>query len=136
MAFRASNLVPAKALEQAKATALRVKQLAQSYSTRFLAATTRRDDVIHCWQEMAGISLSLVALRNTPGLAAYATAQENDAGYDVAAEFNALISKVDAVVSEIQTVFPNTNGFLLVAKFHVNGTLDHGTFTAAQLATL
>jgi hypothetical protein len=136
MAFRASSAIPAAALDEAKRTALRVKQVAQAYSTKFLAATTRRDDVIGCWQEFSAFAAALVRLRDTPGIGAYATAQENDGAYDVTAEFNALLTAVNDVVNNIASTFPkDASSFLAVAKFGA-GSLDYGTFTAAQLLTL
>ena len=136
MAFRASNIVPAKALEEAKSVAISAKRLAQTFSTMF-QNTTNRDQVIRCWREFKIHKEGLTTLASVSGIAAYAKDQENDQTYDVVAEFTSLVATIDAVVTEIETVFPKDgSGFLAVSKFGSSVNLEMGTFPAASLSSL
>jgi hypothetical protein len=64
-------------------------------------------------------------------LAAYAQAQEDVTGYDVAAAYSAMVTAANAVVSHISTAIP-TNSAHTVA----NGQVVEPTFSTAQTATL
>jgi hypothetical protein len=137
MAFRATNDIPANALAAAKATARRLRQFAQARSSAFQAASIRRDEVISCWHELRAFRAALQQAASVEGIAAYAEAQEDEPGYDAAAEFNGLIAVVDAAIAEIEATFPkDATGFVLMQKFHASGTMEVGTFTATQLSTL
>lgn len=131
MAFRASNQIPAQALEQAKAIAWSVKSLASRLASEWAGGAQRRI-VLQEWRNLKGIRTSLAELATAPGLAAYAQAQESDANYNVATEFNALLAAIDAVTNAIEAAFPKTGAFLLVEQFS-GSTVASGTFTGAEM---
>lgn len=76
------------------------------------------------------------ALKNTPGLPAYAQSQNDDPAYDVAAEFTAMLAAVTALASQIESDFPkDANGFLLAQTFGAYGPVDR-SFTPVQTASI
>lgn len=96
------------------------------------ASTTVFDVLIRARQAVARFN----ALKDTPGLAAYAKAQNDDPNYDVAAEFAAMVSALNALAAQIENDFPkDANGFLLAQTLGANGPVDR-TFTPAQTVNI
>lgn len=136
MAFRATNQIPEQGLARAKALAVRTRDYCQSRSTQFAAGGVNSDNVLATFHDLRRARDELDQVKAIPGIADYAKAQENDAGYDVAAEFAALVTAVEAVMTEIQTSFPvDANGYLLEKQWAPDGTYTFRQFSAAQLAT-
>lgn len=79
---------------------------------------------------------ALQSAASVPGIAAYAQAQEGDAEYDVATEFTALISAIDAATTNLLSSIPTgTGGYVLMEQWSASGFVDR-TFTTTQTATL
>ena len=79
----------------------------------------------------------LNAIKSVSGIADYARSQESDQGYDVATEFNGVISAIDSVIAELVTSIPkDASGYLLVYKINVDGSLEPRAFTGANLSTI
>src|ERR1044072_3207956 len=77
---------------------------------------------------------SLTAAAATPGIAAYAQAQKNNATLDIAAAFSSVLSALDGVLGWIVSNFPkDASGFLLAKTFSGNTIVDR-TFTPTQTA--
>ena len=131
MAFRASNVIPARAYESAKAEALKLQNLCNQISSALGSDISA--ETLPVWLvNLQRFRTRLNDVRSVTGIAQYAKDQEDDQAYDVAAEFNSLISLVDAAITEIQAT--NTNA--LISTWSVSSGLIWNTFTPAQTAAL
>jgi len=136
MAFKALNIIPDKGYERAKEIAVRLRTYTVNTSGKLSSGATS--------VRVLGVLNSLIGYKNDfnlvkiiPGIVGYASDQENDPGYDVVVEFNALIAFIDTAISTITSTFPtDANGFLLANKFNPDGTLSPRSFTAAQMSGL
>lgn len=64
-------------------------------------------------------------------LADYAKAQEDNAAYNVAADYNAMVTAANAVVTHISTAIPTNSAHTVT-----NGQVVEPTFSTAQTTTL
>lgn len=136
MAFLASNITPQLGYVEAKNIANFLKNFCLSRSTQF-QSDTNADVILVTFHDLRRRRDELVNIGSIPGISQYAKDQEDDPTYDVAAEFNALIVSVEAVMSNIETTFPtDVDGYLLEKQFNAQGTYDFRQFTGAQLVTL
>lgn len=136
MAFRASNVIPAKEYEKAKTIAISLKSYCQRQAQTF-ASGANSDEIIRTVKTLNDLKSQLQATASTPGIANYATEQENDGTYNVATEFTSLINSIDAAISEIVTALPkDTDDYLLVTKINPDGSLDFRTFASGAMNTL
>lgn len=138
MAFPASANLQSEGLRTALNTARRLKSLCQSRITQMAAGdvsaevvTGLRDDMINAdavFGDVAGIS----------GIVEYAQSQFDDDQLDIAAEFTAMRTAVQAVRSNIEsTFFADGDGYLLAWKFNPSGSgLTVRNFTSVQTSTL
>ena len=135
MALRASNAVPARAYEEIKGVALQLQRQAQSRASSW-ASGGSASEVLAVLDNAVANKARLQTLAAVPGVAAYAQAQENDPGYDIIAEYNALISAIDGVINEIVTTMPTSNpgGFVEAFTLAADGSVTYRTFTAGQLS--
>lgn len=135
MAFRARDIIPSAAYVGAKNAAISVADLASNYKQEFTTGTSA-ENLIQCLRPLISYRAQLNGARSVPGIGAYAQAQQNDPGYDVAAEFNALIAVIDDAISWLITSFPRDGSdYLLIYKMNAaNGRLEARTFNAAQTA--
>ena len=136
MTFRATNQITSDAYANIKRQAAATKQYCQQQATVMQQAASANVPFAVI-QHFAVVIPMLDGWTATPGIAAYAQAQENDPAYDVAAEYttmrNAMVSARDQLIS----MFPkDANGFLLYQTLNANGTVSARTFTAAQLAPI
>jgi len=136
MAFRASNALPADQYDRAKKLAFQVKRLAENRSASFATGATG-NEILAVADNLGTFRANLNSIRSVPGIAAYAIAQEDDITYDVAAEFGALITAIDAAITEIVITVPtDANDWLLLQKINPDGSLTHRSFTGTQLSGL
>ena len=136
MAFRATNLIPAEQYDRAKRQAIQVKSLAESRSASFATGATALE-VLTLADNLVAMRDNLNGYKTTPGIAAYAEAQEDDPLYDVALEFNTMIAAIDAVLTEIGTSMPtDANDWALIVKVNADTTRTWRDFTGVQLATI
>lgn len=134
MAFRASNAVPAREYERAKSLGWQVRQLAANRSGSF-ATGANAAEVLSAVDNLRSLRVALVQVASTPGIAAYAQAQEDDPAYDVAAEFSALLAAIDSAVTTVVNAVPkDANGYLLVNNINPDGTLVPREFSGAALS--
>jgi hypothetical protein len=134
----------ADAWERARAVAASVKQSAQNLNTLSAGGPISGMSIIRFCGDLADAKDVFTRLAAVPGLGAYAQEQVATPGLDVAAEFTAMVSAIDAVRTWITTNFPKDGGgFLLAVSFDANGrtverTFDTATLTGfrAQLAAL
>lgn len=130
MTFKASSLVPAKAYEDIKIEAMRVKIFASRMSTS-LNTTLSAQNLNGMVQTLIQQKNKLDQLKVTPGLVQYVKDQESDQNYDVITEFVTLIAFIDDVISEIKLTPTNS----LINSWGSNGVVWN-TFTTSQTASL
>ncbi len=136
MSFRATNILPQKGYDQAKKIATNLKRFANKRSAD-LAGGGDSDQVLGTVDSMILFRQQLNEVATIPGIGEYAQAQENDPAYDVAAEFVALLSLIDAVITEVVSTFPiDGSGFLLAYTMNPDGTQVARTFSIAQMLNL
>lgn len=122
MAFRASSLIPARGLELAKSYALDLKALCDAKVSEIGASGINGQQLIALWKRLAQARDNLVSVESISGIAAYAQAQENDATYDVATAFSALVSQVNSTLSWLDANVPkDANGYRLLMSLDANG---------------
>lgn len=93
-----------------------------------IVATVIIDTFIHLQDERN----ALLQARSVPGLAEYARAQKGNDTLDIVAEFNAVITAIEAASSWISSNFPaDANGFLLRETLGANSPVDRSFATAA-----
>ncbi len=129
MAFRATNIIPQDALKAIKAQVVQLLRLAQNRKT-VLLSNTGADVILAMVDALLIQQANIDALKDTPGLVAYAKAQENDADYDIVTEFVALDGALDDVVAEITSTFPAATFLTL----NPDGTKTFQQLTPAQTA--
>ncbi len=136
MAFRATNIIPSDQYERAKQLAVQLQRLAQNRSASFASGASALE-VLALVDNLNALKVGLNSAKSVPGIAAHATAQEDDPAYDVVAEFNTMIAAADAVVAEVVTTLPTDgNEWLLINKINADGSLIPRNFTGAQLASI
>ena len=134
MAFRASTQIPDLALARAKSLAGALRTFAVSFSAT-LAAGANADRVLQGINTLVSHRTQLNLVKDVPGLAAYAQAQENDGTYDIVAEFTALLAIVDTAIDNTIAAIPTgPGGYALLHTVAANGSITPRTFTPAQLA--
>ena len=135
MAFNAA-MTASEAFYEALNLARGVKQTAQNSVAQF-AGTTGRDQVLALAMNLREWRIRLAAVAAVPGVGQYAKDQYANQSYDVAAEFNGMLSAIDAVIANITGSFPQAaSGEVLERVLNADGSVVMRTFTAAQLSTL
>ena len=136
MAFRASNVIPATQYDVAKRIAVQVRRLAESRSTTFASGATSAE-ILSVVDNLSALKVRLNEAKQVPGIAVYAAVQENDGAYDVATEFNGVLTAIDAVIADIVVTLPKDGSdWLLINKINADGSLVPRIFTGAQLSGL
>lgn len=111
MAFRASNQIQSDGLSEAKRLANALKTYCQQVHDQTAAGAVSGNVAIALHERLIADRARFLAIRDIPGMAAYAQEQENDAGYNVATEFNAMVAAIEAVRDWIITNV-NTTGWV------------------------
>lgn len=135
MAFRAGNIVASKGYTRAKEVATHVKAYVQRRIGN-IQNGAGTDLLLSIYFDLYRAREELDGIRTVPGIAEYAKSQEDDSAYDVGAEFNAMISAIDAATSYIESALPTDGAGWLLERKLSNGAHIHRQFTAAQLSTL
>jgi hypothetical protein len=136
MAFIASQATQAEALIKAMQRALWVKNVAQAAVDR-LSSNTGADYILGILDNIRLARAELQTHASVPGIGAYAAAQLNNAGYNVASEFTAMTAAMQQVVSWVSTNFPKDgNGFILAYTMDASGVRIPRQFTPAQTSGL
>jgi hypothetical protein len=135
MTFRASNQLPQDGYETAKRLAISIKSYCSSKASQFANDTTA-DVIISVFQDLTRWREQLHSIRQIPGIVQYARDQEDDPSYNVAAEFNNMLTAIDSVIANVNATYPRDgSGYLLDRKIS-GSSYDFRTFTPAQLSTL
>jgi acetyl-CoA carboxylase beta subunit len=134
---RADNLSEVWTL--ARMMAAQVRMRAASLSASAAGASTSAAMVLDFATFLADARFELNKASQVAGIGAYAQAQINDATVNVATEFNAMMSAIDAVTASITGAFPkDAQGRLLFLTFTADGSGRNtsSAFTAAQMASV
>jgi parvulin-like peptidyl-prolyl isomerase len=138
MAFIATQLSAAQAFDRLKTQASASKQYLATQRALMVAPSCDAQVPLSVIQHLGQVNALMSAWAGTPGLAAYAQAQYNDATYDVVAEFNNMKTAMQNAQTTLTNMFPKDasapNPFILYQSIKADGTLLNRTFTAAQLA--
>jgi hypothetical protein len=138
MAFKASNLVPAETYRQVKGAAVQLKAICQGFNARLLANNADYQFLYDIYVTLARANSQFDALKTTPGLSTYAQSQEDDAAYDVAAEFTAMQSAINSAQNWMETNVPVKNRTVKSVNTwdSSDSILISDVFTPAQTAGL
>lgn len=139
MAFPSSSGTRAETLESAwggaRATATKVKQMAQQMRAASLAGPVQAQQLLDFLVQLATMRERFTVYAAVPGIGAYAQAQMNDNTLNVAAEFNGMTTAMDNVRNWMIAAFPkNANGYLLARQFDGAGRTTDRAFSTAELA--
>ena len=130
MAFKASNIVPARGYFLARDRAVRLSALAINASAR-LDANVSGEQIVNYLGNLTRSKADLESYKTIAGIVDYAKNQENDPSYDIAAEFTSLLSAIDAAINTIK-------GTAISAMLDGwgDGDVVWATFTPVQTASL
>lgn len=135
MAFNATQTAAEDAFRRLRTQAGASRTYLQGQRALMVAPTCSALVPLAVIQHFASVIDLMTTLAQTPGLAAYARAQFDDPGYDVAAEFLAMRTAMVSTRDSLIDLFPKDgNGFLLYQTISPTGALGARTFTAAQVA--
>ncbi len=136
MSFPATNQNLADAYRLLKGRAADVRAQSISLRAASLAGPVAADRILNFAQMLARSKTEMLALAAAPGLAAYAQAQENNAGLNIVTEFNLMTAQIDSTVAWIVANFPqDANGFKLAFSLAATGVPVYRNFDTATLAT-
>lgn len=135
MAFLISAQTLGQAWENAQNIGVQIKAGAQSIRAESVAGPVSASRILNYERELRSFRARLEEIAAMPGLAAHVTALANTPqGYNVATEYTALRTQIDATTTWIRTNFPkDANGYLLERTLSAEGPVER-TFTTAQLA--
>jgi len=123
MAFPASNILLADAYKQVKGTMFQVNNYAQGRSDLF-ATDSEESTVLAAVDNLTALKGILQANASAPGMAEYARIQEDDPTLDLVAEYQAVITAIDAVLDYISANIPAPRVFTIVALAPLKTLLD------------
>ena len=135
MAFRASNVLPAKAYDTVRGAAVQLKLNLQGFNVQLAANGADYDFLQSIYRTLTRANNQFDVLKATTGLAEYAKNAEVDQAYDVAAEFTSMQAAIDAALGWMNTNIP-TSVTVKNPTVWDDSTLISNTFTPAQTAGL
>lgn len=126
-----------QALDSISAIAGSVKVTATQLRDKSAAGPVSSTEIIGYASGLASQRDQIAVLAATPGLAQYARDEYANAGLDIAAEYTALIARIDSTTAWIVANHPKAAGTLevLERKFSADGRTVANTFSTATLAT-
>lgn len=139
MAFKASNVVPQEAYRIVKQAAVNLKANLQTANATMAAGVVGVPYLRALYERLADTNAQFDALKTTPGLAAYAQAQEDDPAYDVVAEFTAMQTAIVAALAWMDTNEPaqvSIEDFEVTTTFSPGATAGLRSELAAVIATI
>lgn len=132
MAFRATK---SSEYDRARNVARDLKRLSETRKAESAAGDISASVLRELVNRLVAADAAFAEVASVPGIADYAQAQEGDAAYDVAAEFNAMRAAVQATRDWILNAVPQSGGFVLVEAWDASG-VSQRTFTPTQTAGL
>jgi hypothetical protein len=138
MAFPSTAGTAPEALSVAWVSAMSVagaiKTDTQAVRAQSLAGNVGASRILNHLTFLADQKVRLQAIAALPGIGAYAQAQANDPGLNVAAEFTAMLAAMDGVRDWVIANFPASGGFLQAQSIQADGRTTDRQFSTAQLA--
>lgn len=124
-------------LEEVDRLATQIKSFAQRQRDVMAAGNVLSERIFDVHIRMKKADESFAAAASVPGIVQYARDQKDDQSLDVTAEFAAMRSAVQSVVSIIETTFPRdaSDTYLLAQTWGVSGPEDR-EFTPAQTSSI
>ena len=111
-------------LERIDNLATQTKNFATRRQQQMAAGNVGSSLIFDVHINMKRAAADLTAAASVSGIVQYAKDQKNDQNLDVVAEFNAMITAINAVVTAIESTFPDSGGFLLAQTWGTNGPED------------
>lgn len=113
---------------------MNVKRNVDAVNAESLAGPIVSSRILGLYTQLRADHASITALSATPGLGVYAQQQKNNAGLDIVAEFNTMLTSLTNVTNWIAANFPKDgNGFLLAQTLGADRPVDR-MFTTAELS--
>lgn len=134
MAFRASNVIPQIAYQKVRGAASQLKLNCAAFIAQMAASGAGYSFLRDIYLTLHNANAQFTLLAGTPGLAEYATAQEHDENYDVAAEFVAMQAAITAALSWMNTNIPTTVTATAPADWPINQSMISTSFNAGDTA--
>lgn len=135
MAFRATNTIPIDAYTVTKRAAVQLRINLIAFKAQLSASGATYDFLRDIYRTLERANNQFDALKTTPGLAAYAQAQESDGTYDVAGEFATMQAAIDAATGWMDSNVPTSVTAKAPASWG-DGSLIATSFTPTQTAGL
>lgn len=123
MAFNATNPLLADAYKRIREIAFQVKNYSQSRSALFTDGATE-SEILATVDNLTSMRNSMQSLAATPGLSEYAKIQEDDPGYNVIAEYTAMIASINSVLDYITANILAPRKFTSVQLVSLKADLD------------
>ena len=130
MAFKATNIVPARGYYLARDRAVKLSEVATNASAR-LDSNVTGEQIVNLLSNITRFKTDLDSYKSIAGIGAYAQEQEDDVLYNVGAEFTALIAAVDTAIATIK----GTPVSAMLDSWG-EGKVIWSTFTPTQTASL
>jgi len=135
MTFRASNILPQEAYQTVKKAAWQLNINLVSFNAQLASTGADYNFLRSIYQTLTRSNNQLTALEATPGLAAFAQAQEDDVTYNVAAEFVTLEAAIGDALLWLDTNIPTAVTLKSPGAWD-DGTMVATVFSPAQTAGL
>lgn len=111
-----------------------IKTRSQSLRNLSAAGPVNSEQILDWFKNVVGNRAAIAAQAGTPGLAVYAQNESNNVNYDVTAEYNAMLTQIDACLSWVATNFPKDGSGWLLSHSIVSNVVTPRTFSTASLA--
>ncbi len=136
MAFKALNINLARAYDEIRREAARSYSEAVTLRAASLAGSISSAQILGLAGNLRSARIIMEERSSTPGIASYAQAQEDDAAYNVAAEYVTMRDTLDATLAWISSAMPENGGYLQAETLNADGSVTYRSFSTAQTAGL
>lgn len=113
-----------------------VKRRCQEFNAASLSGPVSASAVEEIFTGLGTFRAYMQANAATPGLVDYVRAQYVDGELDIAAEYNALLTQIDAALAWIAASIPQSGGYVQLDQWSATGSVSRRTFSTASLAGL
>ena len=135
MAFRATNQIPLDAYLILKRAAAQLTLNLEGFNVQLSESNSDYDLLRAIYQTLSRAEAQFEQLKATPGIGVFAVQQEDDPTYDVATEFNALLTAIAAAKVWIETNIPLSVSVKPVSSWD-DGTMISTTFSTVETSGL
>lgn len=114
--------------------ARRLKTIAADLKAQSLSGPISADAITAFFLILGSAKARFASASAVTGLGAYAQDQLGSPALDIAAEFTAMTTQIDATISWIMANFPGSGGYVLKEQLAADGTITVRQFSTAALA--